>query len=59
MNLGRWPLLFHPPKYPEVNTELDAVVSHINSPADFYIQLVLNMRHVCRQMYTYMFKGEH
>ncbi|XP_040057950.2 RING finger protein 17 isoform X1 [Gasterosteus aculeatus] len=46
VNLGRWPLLFHPPKYPEVNTELDAVVSHINSPADFYVQLVDNMEFV-------------
>ncbi|XP_062420866.1 RING finger protein 17 [Pungitius pungitius] len=46
VNLGMWPLLFHPPKYPEINTELSAVVSHINSPADFYIQLVDNMEFV-------------
>ncbi|KAM3608198.1 uncharacterized protein V6R79_020824 [Siganus canaliculatus] len=40
---GRKPLLYYPPVYPKVNTELKAVVSHINSPADFYIQLVDNM----------------
>uniref|UniRef100_A0A665V3T4 Ring finger protein 17 n=1 Tax=Echeneis naucrates TaxID=173247 RepID=A0A665V3T4_ECHNA len=37
------PLLYYPPLYPKVNTELNAVVSHINNPADFYIQLVDNM----------------
>ncbi|KAM8854806.1 RING finger protein 17 [Spinachia spinachia] len=46
VNLGVWPLLFYPPKYPKSNTELSAVVSHINSPADFYIQLVDNMEFV-------------
>ncbi|KAL6100378.1 rnf17 [Pungitius sinensis] len=46
VNLGMWPLLFHPPKYPQINTELSAVVSHVNSPADFYIQLVDNMEFV-------------
>lgn len=43
MTLGRKPLLYYPPVYPKMNTELNAVVSHINNPADFYIQMVLNM----------------
>ncbi|XP_026232525.1 RING finger protein 17 isoform X2 [Anabas testudineus] len=43
VSLGRRPLLYYPPVYPKINTELNAVVSHINSPADFYIQLVDNM----------------
>lgn len=37
---GRNPLLFFPPIFPELNKEVNAVVSHINNPADFYIQLV-------------------
>lgn len=37
---GRTPLLYFPPIYPELNKEVNAVVSHINNPADFYIQLV-------------------
>lgn len=37
---GRNPLLYVPPVYPKLNTEVNAVVSHINNPADFYIQLV-------------------
>lgn len=40
VTLGRRPLLYYDPVYPKVNTEFNAVVSHINSPADFYIQLV-------------------
>ncbi|KAG7240408.1 hypothetical protein INR49_026979 [Caranx melampygus] len=40
------PLLYYPPIYPKINTELSAVVSHINSPGDFYIQLVDNMESV-------------
>uniref|UniRef100_A0AAQ6A8N9 Tudor domain-containing protein n=1 Tax=Amphiprion ocellaris TaxID=80972 RepID=A0AAQ6A8N9_AMPOC len=43
VTLGRRPLLYYPPVYPNINTELNAVVSHINNPADFYIQLVDNM----------------
>ncbi|XP_056144863.1 RING finger protein 17 [Lampris incognitus] len=39
----RKPLLFYPPVYPLVNIELNAVVTHINSPSDFYIQLVDDM----------------
>ncbi|XP_074513953.1 RING finger protein 17 [Sebastes fasciatus] len=46
VKLGRRPLLYYPPKYPKINTELNAVVSHINDPADFYIQLVDNMEFV-------------
>uniref|UniRef100_A0A4W6DQE7 Ring finger protein 17 n=1 Tax=Lates calcarifer TaxID=8187 RepID=A0A4W6DQE7_LATCA len=43
VTLGRRPLLYYPPVYPKINTELNAVVSHINNAADFYIQLVDNM----------------
>nr|XP_046259663.1 RING finger protein 17 isoform X1 [Scatophagus argus] len=43
VTLGRKPLLYYPPVYPKINTELNAVVSHVNNPADFYIQLVDNM----------------
>lgn len=42
MTLGRKPLLYYPPVYPKLNTEVNAVVSHINNPSDFYIQLVSN-----------------
>ncbi|XP_061580277.1 RING finger protein 17 [Cololabis saira] len=37
------PLMYYPPIYPKNNAEVNAVVSHINSPSDFYIQLVDNM----------------
>ncbi|XP_014900531.1 RING finger protein 17 isoform X1 [Poecilia latipinna] len=43
VTLGRKPLMYYPPVYPEASAELDAVVSHINSLSDFYIQLVDNM----------------
>ena len=43
VTLSRKPLLFYPPVYPNNNRALNAVVSHINNPADFYIQLVLNI----------------
>ncbi|XP_027147115.1 RING finger protein 17 isoform X2 [Larimichthys crocea] len=43
VTLGRKPLLYYPPVYPKINTEVDVVVSHINNPADFFIQLVHNM----------------
>lgn len=33
-------LLFFPPIYPELNKEVNALVSHVNNPSDFYIQLV-------------------
>ncbi|XP_075961117.1 RING finger protein 17 [Anarhichas minor] len=46
VKLSRRPLLYYPPKHPKINTELNAVVSHINNPADFYIQLVDNMEFV-------------
>ncbi|XP_070694705.1 RING finger protein 17 [Pempheris klunzingeri] len=46
VTLGRRPLRYYPPVYPKINTELNAVVSHINNPADFYIQLVDNMESV-------------
>uniref|UniRef100_A0A673AY12 Ring finger protein 17 n=1 Tax=Sphaeramia orbicularis TaxID=375764 RepID=A0A673AY12_9TELE len=36
-------LLYYPPVYPKIHTELNAVVSHILNPSDFYIQLVDNM----------------
>ncbi|TSO88057.1 UDP-glucose:glycoprotein glucosyltransferase 2 [Bagarius yarrelli] len=34
---------FYPPVFPKLNTQLKAVVSHVNTPSDFYIQLVDNM----------------
>ncbi|RVE58226.1 hypothetical protein OJAV_G00207030 [Oryzias javanicus] len=37
------PLLYYPPVYPRVNTELNVVVCHINDPGDFYIQMVDSM----------------
>ncbi|XP_070770407.1 RING finger protein 17 [Enoplosus armatus] len=43
VTLGTRALLYYPPVYPKVNTEVNAVVSHINNPADFYIQLVDNL----------------
>ncbi|XP_071779829.2 RING finger protein 17 [Centroberyx gerrardi] len=43
VTLGKRPLLYYPPVYPKINTELNAVVTHINTPADFYIQLVDNI----------------
>uniref|UniRef100_A0A3B5MJI9 Tudor domain-containing protein n=1 Tax=Xiphophorus couchianus TaxID=32473 RepID=A0A3B5MJI9_9TELE len=43
VTLGRKPLMYYSPVYPEASTELDAVVSHINNLSDFYIQLVDNM----------------
>ncbi|XP_031169903.1 RING finger protein 17 [Sander lucioperca] len=43
VKLGRRPLQYYPRDYPKFNTELNAVVSHINNPSDFYIQLVDNM----------------
>lgn len=41
VNLGMRTLLFYPPEYPKVDTEVNAVVSHINTPTDFYIQVVV------------------
>ncbi|XP_040913538.1 RING finger protein 17 [Toxotes jaculatrix] len=43
VTLDMRPLLYYPPVFPKINTVLNAVVSHINNPADFYIQLVDNM----------------
>ncbi|KAJ8246735.1 hypothetical protein GJAV_G00254800 [Gymnothorax javanicus] len=44
---GGWrPLQFYPPVYPRPMVELNAVVCHINTPSDFYIQLVDNMEYL-------------
>ncbi|XP_061092080.1 RING finger protein 17 isoform X2 [Conger conger] len=43
---GRRPLQFYPPVYPRAMVELNAVVCHINSPSDFYIQLVDNIEYL-------------
>ncbi|XP_035264204.1 RING finger protein 17 isoform X1 [Anguilla anguilla] len=43
---GRRPLQFYPPVYPRAMVELNAVVCHINTPSDFYIQLVDNMEYL-------------
>ncbi|XP_038863006.1 RING finger protein 17 [Salvelinus namaycush] len=40
---GRRPLQFYLPVFPRTNVELNAVVSHIDTPSHFYIQLVDNM----------------
>lgn len=46
MITDRKPLLYYPPVYPRVNTELNVVVCHINSPGDFYVQAVSKQFHV-------------
>uniref|UniRef100_I3KFC3 Ring finger protein 17 n=1 Tax=Oreochromis niloticus TaxID=8128 RepID=I3KFC3_ORENI len=43
VTLSRKPLLYYPPVYPKINSEISAMVSHINNPANFYINLVDNM----------------
>uniref|UniRef100_A0A8D3A412 Tudor domain-containing protein n=1 Tax=Scophthalmus maximus TaxID=52904 RepID=A0A8D3A412_SCOMX len=43
VTLSNRPLLYYPAVIPKINTELNAVVSHINNPANFYIQLVDDM----------------
>ncbi|XP_028991937.1 RING finger protein 17 [Betta splendens] len=46
VSMGTIPLLYYPPVRPKINTELSAVVSHINNPADFYVQLDDNMEYL-------------
>uniref|UniRef100_W5KUQ3 Ring finger protein 17 n=1 Tax=Astyanax mexicanus TaxID=7994 RepID=W5KUQ3_ASTMX len=36
---GSKPLQFYPPVHPKLNLELHAVVSYVNTPSDFYVQL--------------------
>ncbi|XP_046903761.1 RING finger protein 17 [Hypomesus transpacificus] len=43
MPCGRKPLQYYPPVYPCTHLELNAMVSHINDPSHFYIQLMDNM----------------
>nr|XP_004573086.1 RING finger protein 17 [Maylandia zebra] len=43
VTLSRKPLLYYPPVYPKINSEISAMVCHINNPANFYINLVDNM----------------
>uniref|UniRef100_A0A8C1DMD7 Ring finger protein 17 n=1 Tax=Cyprinus carpio carpio TaxID=630221 RepID=A0A8C1DMD7_CYPCA len=40
------PLLFYPSVSPALNVEVNAVVSHVNTPSDFYVQLVENMEYL-------------
>uniref|UniRef100_A0A8B9JI58 RING finger protein 17 n=1 Tax=Astyanax mexicanus TaxID=7994 RepID=A0A8B9JI58_ASTMX len=40
---GSKPLQFYPPVHPKLNLELHAVVSYVNTPSDFYVQLVDSM----------------
>lgn len=40
------PLLFYPPVHPKQDVEVNAVVSHVNTPSDFYVQLVENMEYL-------------
>ncbi|TRY97078.1 hypothetical protein DNTS_027273, partial [Danionella cerebrum] len=39
---GSAPLLFYPAFQPAIDVELNAIVSHVNTPSDFYVQLVEN-----------------
>lgn len=39
------PLLFYPPVHPKQDVEVNAVVSHVNTPSDFFIQLVGTKAH--------------
>ncbi|XP_021334643.1 RING finger protein 17 isoform X1 [Danio rerio] len=39
---GSAPLLFYPSVQPSLNVEVNAMVSHVNTPSDFYVQLVEN-----------------
>ncbi|XP_072300260.1 RING finger protein 17 [Eucyclogobius newberryi] len=43
MIVSKKPLLYYPPVSPRTHAELNAVVSYIHTPGDFYIQLVDNM----------------
>ncbi|XP_052004314.1 RING finger protein 17 [Xyrauchen texanus] len=43
---GSVALLFYPPVSPKLNVEVKAMVSHVNTPSDFYIQLVENMEYL-------------
>ena len=52
MPCGRKPLQYYPPVYPCTHLELNAMVSHINDPSHFYIQLVWS--HVSLPLYTYV-----
>lgn len=38
--LEKKPQMYPHPVYPKTDVEINAVVSHINNPADFYIQVV-------------------
>ncbi|XP_056611045.1 RING finger protein 17 isoform X1 [Triplophysa dalaica] len=40
------PLLFYPPVHPKKDVEVNAVLSHVNTPSDFYVQLVENMEYL-------------
>ncbi|KAL1267800.1 hypothetical protein QQF64_033163, partial [Cirrhinus molitorella] len=43
---GSAPLLFYPSVRPALNVEVNAMVSHVNTPSDFYVQLVENMEYL-------------
>ncbi|XP_016093416.1 RING finger protein 17 isoform X2 [Sinocyclocheilus grahami] len=43
---GSAPLLFYPSVRPALNVEGNAMVSHVNTPSDFYVQLVENMEYL-------------
>ncbi|RXN29007.1 RING finger 17 [Labeo rohita] len=43
---GSAPLLFYSSVRPALNVEVNAMVSHVNTPSDFYIQLVENMEYL-------------
>ncbi|ROI57083.1 RING finger protein 17 [Anabarilius grahami] len=43
---GSAPLLFYPPVPPKINVEFNAMVAHVSSPSDFYVQQVENMEYL-------------
>ncbi|XP_048049667.1 RING finger protein 17 isoform X3 [Megalobrama amblycephala] len=43
---GSAPLLFYPPVPPKINVEFNAMVAHVISPSDFYVQQVENMEYL-------------
>lgn len=43
---GSVPLLFYPPVLPKINVEFNAMVAHVNSPSDFYVQQVGVKAHI-------------
>lgn len=45
--------MYYHPGYPQTDVEVNAVVSHINNPADFYIQVVTTPSVLYLNTYTH------